>query len=198
MDSRKKKKFRRKVKLRTLFFLALTLASNSFAWFIYSTKVSNSITAKVRSWHVNFEVGNSDAEEYIEINIDSLYPGMETFNKTIRASNNGESDARISYEVLEANILGDDLIEINGTTNQVLNVLKNNYPFKIELTSTNDIITASGGDATISFSVIWPYDSGQDEEDTKWGTLAYNYHNANPGQPSIRLLIKITAIQIEE
>ena len=37
----KKKKIFKKVRLKTIFLLALTLASNSFAWFVYSTKVSN-------------------------------------------------------------------------------------------------------------------------------------------------------------
>ncbi len=197
MESKKKKNIRRKVRLRTLFFLALTLASNSFAWFIYSTKVSNSITAKVRSWNVDFEVGDSDAEEYVEINIDSLYPGMETFNRTIKASNNGEADAKISYEVVEANILGDNLLGTGKTSEQILNSLKNNYPFSINLTSSNSIVAAGGGVETISFTVTWPYDSGQDAEDTRWGTLAYDYHNANPDKSSISLLIKITAVQIE-
>ena len=68
MSDKKKEKRKRRIRLRTIFLLAITLASNSFAWFIYSTKVSNNITAKVRSWHVNFEVGAGEmAEEYIEI-----------------------------------------------------------------------------------------------------------------------------------
>ena len=71
MDNKiKRKKRKRRIRTSTLFFLFLTLASNSFAWFIYSTKVSNSITAKVRSWHVNFNVGGGETtEEYIEVNI---------------------------------------------------------------------------------------------------------------------------------
>lgn len=39
------------------------------------------------------------AEEYIEINIDSLYPGMEDYQKVLRATNSGEADARIKYEI---------------------------------------------------------------------------------------------------
>ena len=60
MNDQKKKRKKRRIRLRTIFFLAITLASNSFAWFIYSTKVSNNITAKVKSWHVNFEIGNGE------------------------------------------------------------------------------------------------------------------------------------------
>ena len=97
MDNKiKRKKRKRRIRVRTLFFLFLTLASNSFAWFIYSTKVSNSITAKVRSWHVNFNVGGGETtEEYIEVNIDDIYPGMQPFYQELKASNDGESDAKI-------------------------------------------------------------------------------------------------------
>ena len=42
-------------------------------------------------------------EEYIEINIDSLYPGMEDYQKVLRATNSGEADARIKYEIENGN-----------------------------------------------------------------------------------------------
>ena len=53
----------------------------------------------------------------------------------------------------------------------------------------------SGGESTITISVKWPYDSGDDEKDTYWGRLAYDFHNTNPNSPSIKLVVKITAIQ---
>lgn len=189
-------KKKRKYKLRTLFLLAITLASNSFAWFIYSTRVSNSITAKVRGWNVNFEIGTgSTAEEFIEITIDSLYPGMEDYTKTLKASNHGESDAVISYKVEEALILGDNLKNLELTDQEILNKLNSNYPFKIGFSVSNPVITAGGGESLITISITWPYDSGDDEKDTYWGQLAYDYHEKNPTLSSIKLIIKITATQ---
>ena len=50
-ESKLKKIFRvlkKRVKLRTLLFLALALAVNSFAWFIYANKVDSGIGAKVK------------------------------------------------------------------------------------------------------------------------------------------------------
>ena len=178
MDNKiKRKKRKRRIRVRTLFFLFLTLASNSFAWFIYSTKVSNSITAKVRSWHVNFNVGGGETtEEYIEVNIDDIYPGMQPFYQELKASNDGEADAKITYEVVDANVLGDNLIA-KGM-------------------SSLDIIKANGDEVTISISASWDYDSGNDEEDTKWGNRAYDYHKDNPDLSSVKLLIKVSAIQI--
>lgn len=197
MDKSKRKKIIKKVKFKTLFLLMITLASNSFAWFIYTTKVSSNISAKVREWNVSFDVNGENIEKTIEINIDSLYPGMSTYTQTLTASNSGEARAQISYEVIRANILGDDLTGMNYSDIQIINYLRSYYPFSIDFHVSNDIVQ-SNSEETITISVSWPYESGQDEEDTKWGNLAYTYHSSHPDTPSIDLSIKITAYQIEE
>ena len=197
MDKSKRKKIIKKVKFKTLFLLMITLASNSFAWFIYTTKVSSNISAKVREWNVSFDVNGDNVEKTIEINIDSLYPGMSTYTQTLTASNSGEARAQISYEVIRANILGDDLTGMNYSDIQIINYLRSYYPFSIDFHVSNDIVQ-SNSEETITISVSWPYESGQDEEDTKWGNLAYTYHSSHPDTPSIDLSIKITAYQIEE
>ena len=197
MDKSKRKKLFKKVKLRTIFLLAITLASNSFAWFIYTTKVSSNISAKVREWNVTFDVNGQTVEKTIEINIDSLYPGMESYNQTLTASNSGEARAQITYEVITAKVLGDDLMTLGYTDIEIINYLRSNYPFSIDFNVSNDIIQ-SNGEETITISVSWPYESGHDEEDTKWGSLAYTYHQNYPDIPSIDLSIKITAYQIAE
>lgn len=197
MDKSKRKKLFKKVKLRTIFLLAITLASNSFAWFVYTTKVSSNISAKVREWNVTFDVNGQTVEKTIEINIDSLYPGMESYNQTLTASNSGEARAQITYEVITAKVLGDDLMTLGYTDIEIINYLRSNYPFSIDFNVSNDIIQ-SKGEETITISISWPYESGQDEEDTKWGSLAYTYHQNYPDIPSIDLSIKITAYQIAE
>lgn len=197
MDKSKRKKIIKKVKFKTLFLLMITLASNSFAWFIYTTKVSSNISAKVREWNVSFDVNGENVEKTIEINIDSLYPGMSTYTQTLTASNSGEARAQISYEVIRANILGDDLTGMNYSDIQIINYLRSYYPFSIDFHVSNDIVQ-SNSEETITISVSWPYESGQDEEDTKWGNLAYTYHSSHLDTPSIDLSIKITAYQIEE
>ena len=195
MKTTKRRKILKKVRLKTLFLLAITLASNSFAWFIYTTKVSSNISAKVREWNVTFEANGQTIEKTIEINIDSLYPGMDAYNQTLTAANSGESKAQITYEIVSTNILGDNLVNYNYSNEDILNYLKNNYPFTIEISSTNSIIEPNG-EEKINITVSWPYESGDDEKDTYWGNLAYNYHQANPGEPSIVLVIKISAIQL--
>ena len=135
MPPRKRKIFK-KVRLRTIFLLAITLASNSFAWFIYTTKVSSSITAKVREWNVTFDINGAVVEKIIEMNVDSLYPGMPTYSQTLTASNSGGAKAEITYEIVKADVLGTDLMALGYDNNRLFNYLANNYPFSITLTPT--------------------------------------------------------------
>ena len=81
--------------------------------------------------------------------------------------------------------------------NHLFNYLANNYPFSITLTVSNPIINLHS-EENITISVSWPYESGDDETDTYWGTEAHAFHTANPDTPSISLIIKITAYQINE
>lgn len=196
MPPRKRKIFK-KVRLRTIFLLAITLASNSFAWFIYTTKVSSSITAKVREWNVTFDINGAVVEKIIEMNVDSLYPGMPTYSQTLTASNSGGAKAEITYEIVKADVLGTDLMTLGYDNNHLFNYLANNYPFSITLTVSNPIINLHS-EENITISVSWPYESGDDETDTYWGTEAHAFHTANPDTPSISLIIKITAYQINE
>ena len=196
MPPRKRKIFK-KVRLRTIFLLAITLASNSFAWFIYTTKVSSSITAKVREWNVTFDINGAVVEKIIEMNVDSLYPGMPTYSQTLTASNSGGAKAEITYEIVKADVLGTDLMALGYDNNRLFNYLANNYPFSITLTVSNPIINLHS-EENITISVSWPYESGDDETDTYCGTEAHAFHTANPDTPSISLIIKITAYQINE
>ena len=187
MPPRKRKIFK-KVRLRTIFLLAITLASNSFAWFIYTTKVSSSITAKVREWNVTFDINGAVVEKIIEMNVDSLYPGMPTYSQTLTASNSGGAKAEITYEIVKADVLGTDLMALGYDNNHLFNYLANNYPFSITLTVSNPIINLHS-EENITISVSWPYESGDDETDTYWGTEAHAFHTANPDTPSISLII---------
>ena len=192
---KKKKSIFRRIRLRTIFLLFITLASNSFAWFIYSTKISNSITAKVQSWNVIFKVGDTESEEFIEFNVENLYPGMEDYEKVISVTNNGDSNASLSYEVESVKILGEELNTDTISDEDILLMLQNNYPFHINLTLSNQIIAAQTGEENVTFTLTWPYESGNDELDTLWGNKAYMYHQDHPEEKSISLLIKLSATQ---
>lgn len=197
MNNKKIKKIFKKIRLKTLFLLAITLASNSFAWFIYTTEVSSNITTKVREWKVTFDAQGQNIEKEIIINVDSLYPGMEEYTETLTASNSGESRAKITYELKEATVLGDNLMNLNLENTSLIDYLKTAFPFKIDISASNNIIDI-GGSESITIRVYWPYESGNDELDTQWGNRAYDYHEANPDSPSITLVLKISATQSNE
>lgn len=197
MNNKKIKKIFKKIRLKTLFLLAITLASNSFAWFIYTTEVSSNITTKVREWKVTFDAQGQNIEKEIIINVDSLYPGMEEYTETLTASNSGESRAKITYELKEATVLGDNLMNLNLENESLIDYLKTAFPFKIDISASNNIIDI-GGSESIIIRVYWPYESGNDELDTQWGNRAYDYHEANPDSPSITLVLKISATQSNE
>ncbi len=189
----------KRTKLTTLLLLALLFVTNSFAWFVYSTRVQNSISAHVKAWNVAFEIGTEPSVNYINIDVSDVYPGMTTYTRNIRAANNGETPAELSYEIMSATLFGvtyepdEDL-----TSDELAYQLANDYPFKINITLSTDVIAVGATDEYYSISVSWPYESGDDLTDTYWGNKAYDYHQANPQASSITMQVKIIATQQEE
>ncbi|MDD6756526.1 MAG: hypothetical protein PUE33_00485 [bacterium] len=189
----------KRIKLRNLLMLAILMSCNSFAWFIYATKVSNNITAHVRSWNVNFIVGDNNIEETLTFDVESVYPGMPDSLQVINATNNSDTSATLSYEIVSASILGEEYVVSDTLTSaELTRKIENDYPFKLKVEIDNGNMTANGGTAQIKFSLTWPFESGDDELDTEWGHKAYVYHENNPDSKSITLVIKVTAIQVND
>ena len=189
----------KRIKLRNLLFLAILMSCNSFAWFIYATKVSNNITAHVRSWKVNFIVGDNNIEETLTFDVESVYPGMPDYLQVINETNNSDTSATLSYEIVSASILGDEFVVSDTLTSaELTRKIENDYPFKLKVEIDNGNMTPNGGTAQIKFSLVWPFESGDDELDTEWGHKAYAYHENNPDSKSITLVIKVTAIQVND
>ena len=191
-----------------LIFLIVLIASNSFAWFIYATKIDSTVSVHVRAWDIVLEAENNEITSIINFPVDSIYPGMEDFEYEINAYNNGEVSARLSYLLLEANILGTQYITVEGrtergetassgdiTSSQLESMLANNYPFSITIGISSDLIDEEDGLEQYTFSVVWPYEQNDDETDTLWGIAAYNYKESNPTLPSITLKVKIIVTQ---
>ena len=188
----------KKTKLSTLLLLALLFASNSFAWFVYSTRVQNSITARVKAWNVAFEIGTEPSVNYINIDVSDVYPGMTTYSRNIRASNNGDTPAELTYEVLSATLFGTTYVpDANMTSAELAYMLANDYPFKITITLSTDVIAVGSHNEYYNISVSWPYESGDDLTDTYWGNVAYDYHTTHPTDSSITMQIRIIATQQE-
>ena len=91
---------RKKIKLRTLIVLIMLLVFNTYAWFIYSTKVRGSLTAHIVSWDLEFVAGHEDTSTNVDFSVDRIYPGMEDYSKIVTANNRGEMPAKLTYKII--------------------------------------------------------------------------------------------------
>lgn len=191
------KRIFKKSKLRTILLLIILLSANTTAWFIYATKVDSSISASVVAWNVSFDGNDNELMQKFNIEVGSIYPGMEPFTKKVEVTNKGEASAKLSYEIVEARILDEEYVVDSSLSNEsLLNNLANNYPFKIEIGSSKEELDPKEG-SYFYVNVNWDYESGNDELDTYWGTKAYDFNQSNPDESSISIKLIITAIQKE-
>lgn len=189
------KKLKKRIRRRTLFFLIIALIANTFAWFIYTNKVSNSITTGVRSWKITFDQDGQTLEQNVVFDFDDIYPGIATQRKSIDITNDGEMKAYISYNVESIQIFDDVYTSDNYTEEELINILSNNYPFKI--TFNNDEEINVGDTASFSVSLDWPFESGDDEKDTYYGKKSYEFKQ-NSDESQIKIIVKIKASQTKD
>lgn len=187
---------KKRLRRRTLFFLILTLMANTFAWFIYSNKVSNNITTGVKSWKINFKQDGVDIVNNVEFKIDSIYPGMPDYTNSLSITNIGETAANISYEVEEINILDEFYNSDMYSSSDLITRLKENYPFKMNFSINNQEV-GTGQTSEFTFSLVWPYESGHDEADTYWGKKSASFKEQYPDKDQIVIKVKIIAGQKE-
>lgn len=187
------------IKIRNILFLILLLIFNTYAWFIYATRVSSGISAHVSSWNVEFTTGEDETTTNIVIELDRIYPGMEKVENNISVKNRGEIKAELSYEITSAKIM-DEVYQIGDdmTTEQIENNIKTKYPFKINIEKEDTELSQGIGAGSFSVIVDWPFESGNDELDTLWGNKAYEYYSVNPGSKSVEIKITLIAQQISE
>lgn len=199
---------RSRVTVRTLFLLSITLIFNTYAWFLYVNTVSANLTAHVDAWQVTFKVDDETIQRELRFEIDHAYPGMEDETKVVTISNVGEKPADLDYSIKSLRIFDDIYISseavATGTVvpagatvipgSQILAKLENDYPFTFEIESNNHSLEAS---TTSNLDMIfsWDYESGDDENDTLYGTKSYEYYEDNDGKPAIQIVITITAQQ---
>lgn len=187
----------KRVRISTLILLLITFSSTTFAWFVYATKISTGLTAHIESWNILFTNEDNAIAEYIDIEIPNLYPGMDDFSDVISAYNLGERPAEVHYEIVSVRLLS-TTYTIDGTTltsAQMANKLASDFPFHITMGLTSEVVSATSGRTDFTLTVEWPYEGGNDSQDTYWGNQAYNYIANNPDSPCIAMQIKISAIQ---
>ena len=218
LESKINKTLKSGLQIKTVVLLLLTLLVNTYAWFIYLSTVETKIEMHINEWE--FELEDGDAQGFL-FTVEEIYPGMQEAKKEIIAKNkDGSMDADLSCEIVRLKVLDTEYVrgqeKDDGTTytsDELLSKMLNDYPFKIQIfindkeyTGSQDNLTMVGGeDTTIKLTVNWPYETGNvvdgvadgDAEDTKWGSLAYNYlvNSATPEKYSIQVELAIKAVQ---
>lgn len=190
----------KRIKIKNLLILILLLLFNTYAWFIYSTKVNTEITAHVSSWNIQFVSDNQEITTNLTIEIDRIYPGMEgdkKFEKIVQVKNQGERSAILSYSIREITIMGEKYT-IEGKSEEELNKILESYPFKIRVNINEGNLNEENGEGKFIISLEWPFESGNDALDTYWGNKAYEYYSLHPDENSVELKIVLNASQKAE
>lgn len=207
---REERRRRRRLTLRTIFMLSLTLIFNTYAWFLYITTVSTNMQVHVDAWSVNFQVDGNKIEKEFVLTVDHAYPGMEDIDKTVTINNSGEKVADLTYKIASVRVLDETYVveseltaeekaeltgdEIEITEEEMTRMLEEDFPFKISVVCSSTEL-AINGEATVTMSFTWEYESGDDELDTQYGVDSYKYYEENEGKPAIQAKIKIMAQQ---
>lgn len=133
---------RKKIKRRAMLMVGFLLGVNAFAWFAYIAKADFRFDATVVAWDVNFYADKVEVNDMI-ISVGDIYPGLgdtsisamnKPYSKTIEVSNAGDVKAKFYYEFKSFEILGKNLMESGMTTQEVVQSVKTDYPFVINIT----------------------------------------------------------------
>ena len=179
-----------------LIFGIILLSINAYAWFVYITRVDSSITARVRSWNVMFQAHDTSIVSEVTFNVGEIYPGMPDYSDYATIINNGESMGNLTFTIKEVQIFENVYSENDYTTEELVDLLANNYPFKIDVGLTNSTISP-GHTEFFNVDITWPYESGDDALDTYWGNVAYTYRNTTNSDTCISITAEIRVSQIE-
>ena len=181
----------KKIKLRTLIVLILLLMFNTYAWFIYSTKVSGSFTTHITSWNLEFRAGDEVITTNVPFTVDRIYPGMEPYTDTVTVKNKGEMSATLKYKINSITILGDTITtgdtititsgniatmkirfndstikiddEVTITSEYIEYIIANEYPFSITISVDNTDLQAETGEGQFEISLKWLFESENNE-----------------------------------
>ena len=194
-------KILKKIKIKNMLLLILLLIFNTYAWFIYATRVATDITAHVSSWNVEFVGSEGEITTNLIVTIGRIYPGMDRFEKIVEVHNKGETKAVLSYEIEEFTVMGEKFTvdEKNGpTTQDIVDKMDTEYPFKIKIEKDDTLLSEGTGNGKFTISLDWDFESGDDETDTNWGNKAYEFYSLHPGENSIEIKMTLIATQKEE
>ena len=162
----------KKINISSLAFFAISMISITLAWFAYTNTVSSNMNINLKSWNVRITKNNTNVNNTFSININDLYPGAQTFDETYTIHNDGDIAAKISYNIKSFRIFNTEYTTTNSIS---FAQLERDYPFILSFTHGSRYL-APGSTSTFNVNCQWPFDSGNNELDTQYGQMAYDFY----------------------
>lgn len=190
----------KRIRLSSLLLLIVLFAFGSYSWMVFVTKVSTGLTAHVTAWNFDFISEDESVSTEIVFDVDQIYPGMDDFSQVVTVKNNGELEGELTFEIKKMVVLGQIYEQSETiTAEDLMNMMKNDFPFEItvEVDGQDNNIISVGGETKVNIKLIWPFDSGNDELDTKWGEDAYEFYKNNPDGTSVHIELLLKVLQIQ-
>ncbi len=145
-----------KRKYFSIFLALFTLGVNIFAWFVFTTTARLELDATVASWDVQFRDNSGEEMQSFVVDITKMKPGMDDYTKTIMINNRSDVEAEFIYEITSFELLGYSIQMSDSSA--MINYLRNNYPFSVQLNASKDVLSASE-EIQFDVSLTWPYES---------------------------------------
>ena len=153
-------KQRKRLKRRSVFLALFVLGVNAYAWFVFISSASVNVKSNVISWDVNFLDENSEVKD-LQILTSDLYPGMDTYTKTIKIKNNSDLRAKFEANIDSISVLGEEVSNSSNTYEEKVDYLKNTYPFIVNITYPKDILNKNDS-MDLVITIDWPYEKTDD------------------------------------
>ncbi len=153
-------KQRKRLKRRSVFLALFVLGVNAYAWFVFISSASVNVKSNVISWDVNFLDENSEVKD-LQILTSDLYPGMDTYTKTIKIKNNSDLRAKFEANIDSISVLGEEVSNSSNTYEEKVDYLKNTYPFIVNITYPKDILDKNDS-MDLVITIDWPYEKTDD------------------------------------
>lgn len=153
--SKRKKKMFIKAVIMSMFLLGI----NVYAWFAFFDKFDGNINANVIAWDVTF-FDDDETVDSVAMNINSLYPGMNDYEKQIMVSNKSDVKAVFSYSISKVVLFGETFLvdDVSLTSDQLLSDLGGHFPFQITFNQTKDELNSGGDSAYFGVYAVWPFE----------------------------------------
>ena len=189
------------VNLSSVAFFAVSMIAITLAWFAYTNTISSNFNVNLKSWNIEVRNGEGEISNTYTFNIDDAYPGMTEFDDGLEIHNQGDIPAKINYNITYFRVFND---EVSLSRDVTFADLEKDYPFRFHFTWDSLYLDVDMVDV-LNLNFWWNLDSGNDELDTQYGNMAYEFkqqeeqrHNQDSSyiiRPSIELKVEVVVSQ---